>query len=128
MIAAMIAAALVVCTSPTISDGDTLVCDGVRVRLFGINAPELGHDPGDPDEPGGQAAAKRLEQMTRTRVECEPAGDEVDHFGRLIARCRTAEVEDLGAALVRQRLACQSVRSSRHAYDGLGNDCRERAP
>lgn len=78
------------CTAPRIIDGDTLDCAGTRIRLAGIDAPELaGHcapgrkcTKGDP-----QAAKQHLISLTRQLVACSP--QETDHYGRTIARCRS---------------------------------------
>ena len=58
-------------------DGDTLRIGTDRVRLRGIDTPEL-------DEPGGQAAKKRLEELLRTGpVHIEVHGRDV--HDRLVA-------------------------------------------
>jgi endonuclease YncB( thermonuclease family) len=117
-------AAMTSCVQPHVADGDTITCGGVRVRIFGINAPELNHpDLGIAEEPGGQAASDRMFQLTRTRVECVAAGDQFDRYGRMVARCSTSDTPDLGAQLLREGLACQWVRYSHHTYDGVGRDC-----
>jgi endonuclease YncB( thermonuclease family) len=115
------------CSGPHVADGDTITCDGVRVRIWGINAPELAHpDLGIIEEPGGQEAAERMYALTRTSVTCTEWGDGHDRYGRMVARCGTASTPDLGAEMIREGLACQWVRYSRHAYDGLGRDCSRR--
>jgi endonuclease YncB( thermonuclease family) len=123
LIAAALAAA-VSCTAPHVADGDTITCSGERVRLFGINAPELSHpDLGIAEEPGGRDASDRLLALTRTRVTCTIAGNQYDRYSRMVAKCSTSQTPDLGADMVREGLACQWVRYSAHAYDGLGRDC-----
>ena len=126
----LIAAALAVavtCTAPHIADGDTITCAGVRVRLFGINAPELSHpDLRIAEESGGREASARLLALTRGRVTCTEAGNQYDRYGRMVAKCSTAQTPDLGAEMVREGLACQWIRYSRHEYDGLGRDCDRR--
>ena len=116
------------CYGPHVADGDTITCAGQRVRIFGINAPEIAHPAqGIAEEPGGQAAKARMIQLTSGRqVWCEPAGDQWDRYGRMVGRCWTSQTRDLGAEMIRERLACQWVRYSRHAYDGLGRDCSRR--
>lgn len=122
-----IAAAAIACTSPHVADGDTITCAGQRVRLFGINAPELSHaDLGIAEEAGGREASDRLFALTRTRVTCSIAGNQYDRYSRMVAKCSTAATPDLGAEMVREGLACQWVRYSGHAYDGLGRDCNRR--
>ena len=127
MIAAAVLAAAVACTAPHVADGDTITCNGVRVRLFGINAPELSHpDLGITEEPGGREASARLLALTRTRVTCTIAGNQYDRYSRMVAKCATDQTSDLGAEMVREGLACQWIRYSHHEYDGLGRDCDRR--
>jgi endonuclease YncB( thermonuclease family) len=121
------AVAVVVCTAPHVADGDTITCSGVRVRLFGINAPELSHpDLRIAEEPGGREASDRLLALTRTRVTCTIAGNQYDRYRRMVAKCGTVQTPDLGAEMIREGLACQWIRYSRHEYDGVGRDCDRR--
>ena len=58
-------------------DGDTIHYGAERIRLRGIDAPEL-------NEPGGQAAKQRLEELLRSgSVQIIPHG--VDVYGRTLA-------------------------------------------
>lgn len=67
-------------------DGDTLKLDGgVRVRLMGIDTPEIAHD-GQPDEPWGREAAEWLKQrLTGKRVRLEYDREREDRYGRTLA-------------------------------------------
>lgn len=84
MIPALLAASLLACTAV---DGDTLRCGAERVRLIGIDAPELpGHCAGArrcaPGDPWASKAA--LEQQVRGRwVRLDRRG--TDHYGRTLA-------------------------------------------
>jgi endonuclease YncB( thermonuclease family) len=98
-----------------VSDGDTLRIGAVRVRLFGIDAPES-RQPCDSGEKGGwacgAAAADRLRELTAGRaVHCVPR--DRDRYGRLVATCSAGGV-DLGARLVAEGLA--------RAYTRFGDD------
>lgn len=127
MLVAAALAAAVTCTSPHVADGDTITCSGVRVRLYGINAPELAHpDLRISEEPGGREASARLLALTRTRVTCTIAGNQYDRYSRMVAKCGTDQTPDLGAEMLREGLACQWNRYSHHQYDGLGRDCDRR--
>jgi endonuclease YncB( thermonuclease family) len=127
LIAVALAAASVACVSPHVADGDTITCSGVRVRLYGINAPELAHpDLRISEEPGGREASARLVALTRTRVTCTIAGNQYDRYSRMVAKCGTDQTPDLGAEMLREGLACQWIRYSHHEYDGLGRDCDRR--
>ena len=82
-----------------VTDGDTLVVNGkrrhtrcvggTRVRLFGIDAPELKqkcrHASGRDFLCGRAAASFLLEHVRGRPVECK--GNSVDRYGRLIATC-----------------------------------------
>lgn len=88
------------CTSLTVIDGDTLDCAGVRVRLAGIDAPEMpGHcregrdcTPGDP-----YAARAALMDFARPGLVCR--GTETDRYGRTVARCE-ADGRDASCTLL----------------------------
>lgn len=81
-------------------DGDTLDLAGTRVRLFGIDAPELSQHCEGPhgDWPCGLWARDRLRHLVADQpVRCQ--GDSRDRYGRLLARC-WAGPHELGAAMV----------------------------
>lgn len=88
------------------SDGDTLRIGAVRVRLFGIDAPELGQHCGE--WPCGAAAATRLTELAGAGpATCTPR--DTDRYGRVVATCTVAGV-DLGDRLVAEGLARAYVR------------------
>lgn len=81
------------CWFPSVTDGDTFRCGGRRVRLQGIDAPEMpGHcrpgrdcTPGDPD-----ASAANLRRMLQWKsVTCRQT--DIDGYGRTVARCSAGE-------------------------------------
>lgn len=94
-------AGAITCTSPSVTDGDTLRCGDVRIRLSSIDAPEMpGHcrpgracTPGDPY--ASQANLARLVQG----MEMACAQEDVDRYGRIVARCSVAG-RDLSCAQV----------------------------
>ncbi len=75
-----------------IFDGDTLAIGPIRVRLWGIDAPEH-------HEPGGRAAREFLELVALGQhVKCLRLGVS---YERIVARCeRTVDGRDLGAILI----------------------------
>jgi micrococcal nuclease len=96
-------------------DGDTMVVRlrgrKVRVRLLGVDTPELGRD-GRPGEPFARKARGFAEAMIRQadRVDLEIAGDRVDEHGRLLGFLwlqlpGRAQPVNLSAELLRAGLA-----------------------
>jgi hypothetical protein len=88
------------CNSPYIIDGDTFDCIGTRIRLMGIDAPEMPDHcrPGRRCTKGDPLAAKEyLQSLATGRVTCRVT--EIDHYGRSIARCHAGEV-DLSCAMI----------------------------
>lgn len=86
---------------PRTADGDTLVFDGRRVRLAGIDAPEL-HQTcrrSGADYPCGRQARLFLAGLLEDG-ETECMGNEEDRYGRLLVRCICANT-DVNAAMVR---------------------------
>ncbi|GAA0793749.1 thermonuclease family protein [Marinobacterium sediminicola] len=67
-------------------DGDTLrLQDGRKVRLVGVNTPEMGRD-GRADEPYAREARNWLKQRAdRQRVYLLPGSESRDRYGRLLA-------------------------------------------
>lgn len=94
------------CKAVEVIDGDTFRCDGRRIRLQGIDAPELaGHcRPGRHCTPGdGIASTESLSRLIAWKtVECEPI--DVDNYGRTVARCFAGQ-KDLSCAQLEARHA-----------------------
>ena len=68
-------------------DGDTVrLSDGRKVRLIGINTPEIGHD-GQVSEPLGDAARQALQGLLvgQPQVALRYEEDRRDRYGRLLA-------------------------------------------
>ena len=107
--------------SVRVADGDTIELGGQRIRLQGIDAPELHQECRD--AVGAQLAlrparAVRIAQADRKRSPCNASIARKDRFGRSVAVCR-AGGRDLGEAMVRSGWA---LRLSR-----LGESLRRRA-
>jgi endonuclease YncB( thermonuclease family) len=89
-------------------DGDTVKLeDGEKVRLIGLNAPELGHD-GQPSQAYARAATRALEQSLETqdhRVLLRYGAERKDHYGRSLAHVFLADQTSLSEQLLRQGLA-----------------------
>jgi endonuclease YncB( thermonuclease family) len=92
------------------TDGDSLRVGGERVRLLGIDAPELDQSCTRPDASlwsCGEAARRELAGLVADApTTCLPSGR--DRYGRLLAAC-TSSGEDLGARLVAAGLALSST-------------------
>lgn len=92
---------------PRIIDGDTLEVQGQRIRLHGVDAPELSQTC---TRKGftyhcGAVTLVRLEALVSGRpVTCAPSGR--DRYERVVARCYVGDPHiDLGGWLVREGLA-----------------------
>lgn len=83
----------------TAVDGDTLDLTGTRVRLFGVDAVELGQTcrRGGEDWRCGEAARAQLSELVAGQeVSCEAR--DTDVYGRMVAVCRAGRV-DLAQAM-----------------------------
>jgi endonuclease YncB( thermonuclease family) len=84
-----------------IADGDSLELDGVRIRLLGIDAPELDQTcraAGEPHPCGREAREHLLHLIGGRPVTC--LSTELDRYGRRLGHCRAGDV-DLNAEMVR---------------------------
>ncbi|MCS0493939.1 thermonuclease family protein [Ancylobacter sp. MQZ15Z-1] len=104
-----------------VADGDSLELDGVRVRLEGIDAPELHQSCGEAATrwPCGEKAKAALQALVAgAKVNCRPVDE--DRYGRAVAICE-ADGRDIGAALVAQGWAV----ATGLAYTGEQSTARE---
>jgi endonuclease YncB( thermonuclease family) len=88
-----------------VADGDTLTLGDTRIRLFGIDAPELDQTcskEGAKWQCGMEATARLKRLVAGKNVRCIPMGK--DDFGRTLARCDTIGV-DLNQAMVESGFA-----------------------
>jgi micrococcal nuclease len=94
LIAALLLAAAFACTSPQVTDGDTIKCSSQRIRLLGIDAPEMpGHcRRGRKCVKGDPFASKRslARGLAQGRVRVQPVS--TDRYGRTIAVVRAGGV------------------------------------
>lgn len=88
-----------------ITDGDTLRFGPHRLRLSGIDAPEM-------STPHGEPARRHLAALVATRgpIACQDQGGRT--HGRIVARCRTADGADLETLMVEAGWATDFTRHS----------------
>lgn len=110
---ASFAAAIIACTAPAVHDGDTLRCGSERVRLFGVDAPEVRRG-NTPAQPLAYEARDELVRLTRGRVGCRFV--DRDRYGRFVGRCWSDATADVNAALIRSGLATEYRRYSKGIY------------
>lgn len=93
-------------------DGDTVVVNGEKLRLFGVDAPEAAQhcDPSGRNWACGTWATAQLAGLIDgAAVACEAR--DTDRYGRTVAVCR-ANGHDLGAEMVRLGAAVAYIRYS----------------
>lgn len=90
-------------TVTKVSDGDSLRSGKLRIRLFGIDAPELKQQCQDQNGSAwacGLAARKQLENLLDADEMLHCILRDVDRYGRLVMQCFLGTI-DIGAAMVR---------------------------
>ncbi|MBS0126396.1 thermonuclease family protein [Thetidibacter halocola] len=92
-------------------DGDTIDVEGVRLRLFGIDAPEMDH-------PYGKQSKWAMVNLCKGHLVTAEIVDEDTH-GRSVARCLLPDGRDLSAELVKQGLALDWPKYSGGEYKPL---------
>jgi micrococcal nuclease len=87
-------------------DGDTVkLTDGRKVRLLGVNTPELAHRAGEVDEPYAKEARSALVNLLKSqenRLELVLDTQAVDHYQRTLAYAFLPTGKHLNAELLRQ--------------------------
>jgi endonuclease YncB( thermonuclease family) len=118
---ALLAGAVIACVAPTVHDGDTLRCGPDRIRLFGVDAPEVRRGSAAA-EPLAYEARDLLIQLTRGRVGCRVVAQ--DRYGRQVARCWSSATPDINAALIRSGLTTEWRAYSKGAYGAAQDEAR----
>lgn len=97
-------------TVRSVHDGDTLTLDdGRKVRLLGINTPEIDSTTSSA-EAGGETARNWLQaRIEGHTVRLEQDAEHQDHYGRTLAHLYAEDGEHLNLTLVRQGLAVVSI-------------------
>lgn len=99
-------------------DGDTLRIDHERVRVWGIDAPEM-REPGGP-----QAKAAMAALIAGKPIACDDRGR--DRYGRIVSRCWLPEGNDLACVMVAQGHAHDWPKYSRGDYAACAAQGRAR--
>ena len=87
--------------TPRIVDGDTLVIDGTRIRLYGIDAPETKQtcQRDGLDWLCGQEASKAFrDYVGGAGLSCERL--DTDRYGRMVAKCFMPDGTNIGEWMV----------------------------
>lgn len=94
-----------------IPDGDTLFIEGkMRVRLIGVNTPEVSHR-NSKEEIGGEVAREFLEEVIGDQtIRFELGEQPKDHFRRFLAHAYLPDGTNINALLVREGFAHATVR------------------
>lgn len=90
-----------------IHDGDTLtLVDGRKIRLIGINTPELaqGNKPAEPYARAATHTLKSLFEKDKT-IKLLHGKDKKDHYGRTLAHALLPDGQNVQAILLKQGLA-----------------------
>jgi len=96
-------------TSPYVIDGDTLATGDLRIRIWGIDAPETGQRQGD-------AARRHMIRLLSGRT-LKVFPIELDKYGRVVARLE-ADGQDVGKSMVADGYAIACTDFTR-AYAGV---------
>lgn len=105
--------AVMICAVLAMHDGDSGRCDGVPIRLAGVDAGEVAPFTRCRERPDvwacstgarstAAAATRRARQIASAGARCVDTGER--SWRRVVARC-TVEGRDMGATLVREGLA-----------------------
>ncbi|MDN5654810.1 MAG: thermonuclease family protein [Kocuria sp.] len=110
-------------------DGDTLEVtdpDGAtqRVRLLGINTPEVAHE-GQAAQCGGEEASMQLAELlpegTAVQLVTDARADAEDRYGRLLRYVETENGTDAGRALITEGYAYAWAPSSEPEPERMGD-------
>lgn len=95
-------------------DGDTIVVSKIKVRLAGIDAPEL-------DQPWGQKSKWEMVRLCKGQaIRVELTGE--TSYDRLVGTCYLPDGTDIGAEIIRSGLALDGGRYSKGKYRHLEPD------
>lgn len=91
-------------------DGDTLVLDdGRKIRLLGINTPEVQHRNQRADAGGMEAKLWLMNKVQGARIRIETDVEQQDKYGRILAHVFTERNEHVNQLLVAAGLAAVNI-------------------
>jgi micrococcal nuclease len=97
-------------TVKIVYDGDTVELeDGRKVRLLGINTPEIQHKDKMAEAGGEDAKAWLINKLQHTRVRLEFDVEKIDKYGRTLAYLFSEKKEHINLSLVKAGLATISI-------------------
>lgn len=93
-----------------IYDGDTVLLEnGTKIRLLGINTPEISKRDKVADAGGEEAKQWLIQKLTGTKVKLRYDVERKDKYGRTLAYLFTENDEHINLQLVRQGLASVNI-------------------
>jgi len=109
-------------------DGDTVLLDsGEKVRLLGINSPEVDHRGKEGEFKALSARRFTREKVSGIQVRLEDDSEKQDHYGRLLAYVFLKNGDMLNELLVREGLAHVMFNSKNLKYRELLLDSQRKA-
>lgn len=97
-------------TVKTVYDGDTVQLeDGRKIRLLGINTPEIQHKDKMAEAGGEEAKAWLVNKLQHARVRLEFDSEKTDKYGRTLAHLFSEQKEHINLSLVKAGLATISI-------------------
>jgi micrococcal nuclease len=91
-------------------DGDTVrLEDGRKIRLLGINTPEVQHKNKMADAGGEQARLWLINKLQHAKVRLEIDAEKTDKYGRTLAHLFTENKEHINLSLLKAGLAAVSI-------------------
>ncbi len=95
-------------------DGDTIAIERIKIRLAGIDAPEL-------DQPWGQKSKWAMVHLCKGQaIRVELTGE--TSYDRLVGTCYLPDGRDIGAEIIKQGLALDGGHYSKGKYRHLEPD------
>jgi endonuclease YncB( thermonuclease family) len=94
----------------TVYDGDTVVLeDGRKIRLLGINTPEIRHRDKPADAGGDEAKQWLIHKLQNTKIRLQTDEELTDKYKRTLAHLFTENKEHINLELVKAGLAEVSI-------------------